>query len=59
MRTIKFRGKQCYNGEWVFGIPIRYIRNNRSDRWTMHDGRGKEYDIDENTSFKRLKIKNI
>jgi len=45
-RCLKFKAKAIHNGEWVYGLPVHYNRNPRTEKWTMREDFGMETDID-------------
>ena len=51
MRYIEFRAKADYNNEWVYGMPIHYNRNQRTEKWTIRETNalGLESDVDPET----------
>ena len=58
-RTIKFRGKQTKNGEWMYGIPF-FWSNKICDIQVEENGYLKVYRVDPNTvgQFTGMKDKN-
>lgn len=58
-RTIKFRGKQTKNGEWMYGIPF-FWSNKMCDIQVEENGYLKVYRVDPNTvgQYTGLKDKN-
>ena len=45
-RCLKFKAKAILDDEWVYGLPIHYNRNPRTEKWTMREDFGMETDID-------------